>query len=285
MVYGRAQCCACEYRIHVGWKSRHLCGGVRSRWLVWHCVLIISVWSVLSCAPPGGSNAHVASNAVDLYNSATGTWSTAQLSVARSGLAAASVGNVALFAGGWTGAGSALLCRERGGGGELMVACVLSVCACCNVAVLFALRSLALSCAPLQVVSPLMLWTCTTVQQGRGRRLSSAWRASILQLHLLGTWLCSLGVKQVRHCAGGGRGKCRFLRACQMFARAAVLPFCLPFRLLSHTCHCRCWCLQCCGLVHHNSRHCNSNHYCSHYCSSYNCISRSLSCWQILCWS
>ena len=43
------------------------------------------------------------SNAVDLYNSASGTWSTAQLSVARYGLAATSVGNVAIFAGGGTG--------------------------------------------------------------------------------------------------------------------------------------------------------------------------------------
>jgi len=76
-----------------------------------------------------------------------------------------------------------------------MVACVLSVCACCSVAVLFALRPLPLSCAPLQVLF-LMLWTCTTVQQGCGRQLSSAWCATILQLHLLGTWLCSLGVKQ-----------------------------------------------------------------------------------------
>ncbi len=40
------------------------------------------------------------SAAVDLYNSASGTWSTAQLSVARSSLAATSVGNVAIFAGG-----------------------------------------------------------------------------------------------------------------------------------------------------------------------------------------
>ncbi len=40
------------------------------------------------------------SNAVDLYNSASGTWSTAQLSVARNYLAATSVGNVAIFAGG-----------------------------------------------------------------------------------------------------------------------------------------------------------------------------------------
>jgi hypothetical protein len=40
------------------------------------------------------------SNAVDLYNVASGTWSTAQLSVARGWLAATSVGNVAIFAGG-----------------------------------------------------------------------------------------------------------------------------------------------------------------------------------------
>ena len=39
-------------------------------------------------------------DAVDLYNGATRAWSTARLSVARSLLAAASVGNVALFAGG-----------------------------------------------------------------------------------------------------------------------------------------------------------------------------------------
>jgi hypothetical protein len=42
------------------------------------------------------------SNAVDLYNSVSGTWSTAQLSAARFGLAATSVGNLAIFAGGET---------------------------------------------------------------------------------------------------------------------------------------------------------------------------------------
>ena len=46
---------------------------------------------------------YVGSNAVDLYNGASGTWSTAQLSVARYLLAATSVGNVAIFAGGHTG--------------------------------------------------------------------------------------------------------------------------------------------------------------------------------------
>jgi hypothetical protein len=42
------------------------------------------------------------SNAVDLYNSASGTWSRAQLNEARPSLAATSVGNVAIFAGGNT---------------------------------------------------------------------------------------------------------------------------------------------------------------------------------------
>ncbi len=48
------------------------------------------------------ASADGASNAVDLYNSATGAWSTAQLSAARSELAATSVGNVAIFAGGFS---------------------------------------------------------------------------------------------------------------------------------------------------------------------------------------
>ncbi len=40
------------------------------------------------------------SNVVDLYNYTSGTWSTAQLSANLQGLAATSVGNVAIFAGG-----------------------------------------------------------------------------------------------------------------------------------------------------------------------------------------
>ena len=40
------------------------------------------------------------SDVVDVYNGTTGAWSTARLSVARFNVAAASVGNVALFAGG-----------------------------------------------------------------------------------------------------------------------------------------------------------------------------------------
>jgi hypothetical protein len=53
---------------------------------------------------------YVYSNAVDMYNSVSGTWSTAQLSVGRRGFAATSVGNVAIFAGGATSNCSFTLC-------------------------------------------------------------------------------------------------------------------------------------------------------------------------------
>ena len=67
----------------------------------------------------------IGSNATDLYNSALGTWSTAQLSVARYGLAATSVGNVAIFAGGDGGNCSFELCH-RGFFSELL--CVDEAC-------------------------------------------------------------------------------------------------------------------------------------------------------------
>ena len=77
--------------------------------LMWYCGYVCpATASSLMRATAGGTP----SNAVDVYNGATGAWSTAQLSVARYNLAAASVGNVALFAGG--SASSALLCREGG---------------------------------------------------------------------------------------------------------------------------------------------------------------------------
>ena len=73
-------------------------------------------------------------NVVDVYNGATGAWSTAQLSVARYYPAAASVGNVALFAGG-VGV-SALLCRDWGVGSHLLLrfarAAVLRLCLPCD---------------------------------------------------------------------------------------------------------------------------------------------------------
>ena len=58
------------------------------------------------------------SDVVDVYNSATGAWSTAQLSVARCGIAAASVGNVVLFAGGSVAIGGLSV---QGGGGRCLL--------------------------------------------------------------------------------------------------------------------------------------------------------------------
>ena len=57
-------------------------------------------------ATAGGS---VVSNVVDLYDSGTGLWSTAQLSQARYQLSATSVGTVAMFAGGAAAGGKLLM--------------------------------------------------------------------------------------------------------------------------------------------------------------------------------
>jgi|LauGreDrversion4_2_1035121.scaffolds.fasta_scaffold1916434_1 hypothetical protein len=78
--------------------------------------------SSLTRATAGTGPGTVVSSVVDVYNGATGVWSTAQLSVGRSYLAAASVGNVALFAGGYVGNGALFV---QGGGGRcfLLRAC------------------------------------------------------------------------------------------------------------------------------------------------------------------
>jgi hypothetical protein len=53
------------------------------------------------------------SNRVDLYNNSTGNWANAQLSVARSGAAATSVGNMAIFAGGSVGGTIEMKCYDH----------------------------------------------------------------------------------------------------------------------------------------------------------------------------
>ncbi len=72
---------------------------------------------------------------MDLYNSASGTWSTANLSVARSNLAATSVGNVAIFAGGYGGNCSV---ASRDGGIVLELLCVDDACLICLFVAFFA---------------------------------------------------------------------------------------------------------------------------------------------------
>jgi hypothetical protein len=79
---------------------------------------------------------------VDLYNYTSGTWSTAQLSVARNNLAATSVGNVAIFAGGFDQTSNSSLTlfvegllfvlRSVGDTGSVTFAC-LRRAACCFV--------------------------------------------------------------------------------------------------------------------------------------------------------
>jgi hypothetical protein len=59
------------------------------------------------------SFAGVAVGAVDIFNIVTRAWSTAQLSIPRFSLAAASVGNLAIFAGGSGTIGGLLMCSER----------------------------------------------------------------------------------------------------------------------------------------------------------------------------
>ncbi len=105
------------------------------------------------------------SNAVDLYNGASGTWSTAQLSVARAYLAATSVGNVAIFAGGYSYAGNCsltlfvegLLLGLMSVGDGVMFACLRRGVGCC-VCGAGGCRLM----VSLQVENIPMLWTCTT---------------------------------------------------------------------------------------------------------------------------
>ena len=65
--------------------------------------------TLLSNSSGSSHTAGVKSNDVDLYNATAGTWSTVQLSVARRNLAATTVRNLALFAGGY-GPGGMLFC-------------------------------------------------------------------------------------------------------------------------------------------------------------------------------
>jgi hypothetical protein len=60
--------------------------------------LLIACASLMPCA--AGSGSGIFSNAVDIFNVASGAWSTAALSVARECLAATSLPNLAIFAGG-----------------------------------------------------------------------------------------------------------------------------------------------------------------------------------------
>ncbi len=146
------------------------------------------------------------SKVVDLYNSASGTWSTAQLSVARRFLAATSVRNVTIFAGGNAGdfggncgftlfVEGLLVWVDAFGRRDGVMVAWLRRRACCLLCLLcFAVQEVAVSWGSLQVVESPMLWTCTTVHRAHGRLRSSVWRACFLLRRLLETWPYSRGV-------------------------------------------------------------------------------------------
>ena len=94
---------------------------------------------------------------------------------------------------------------------------------CCGS--VFALRPLALSCALLQVPN-LMLWICTTVQQGHGQRLSSAWHANFYQPHRSGTLLCLLGDIRVRCCEGCCDMSWALLMVCEQVECLDIVQYC-----------------------------------------------------------
>ena len=91
------------------------CAGRGERGYIYCSVLLVLQYFGSVCPATASSlmraTADGSSAVVDVYNGTTGAWSTAQLSVARGYLAAASVGNVALFAGGVS--NGALLSREE----------------------------------------------------------------------------------------------------------------------------------------------------------------------------
>jgi hypothetical protein len=194
----------------------------------------------MSSAAGGGP----VSNVVDLYNVATGAWWTAQLSLGRRNLAAASVGNVALFAGGVT--ASALLGREGGFSGVLFILacvfCVLRVLQYCGSVCPATASSLTRATSgggPYAFCWAVDLYNVTT----------GAW--STAQLSVSRVYLAAASVGNVALFAGGnGIGPFLFrdglvgvvfccLRVL-CFARAAVFRFCLPCgRFFSHARHCR----------------------------------------------
>ncbi len=111
---------------------------------VFACSGIVALYFHCNHPPSHAASAGAISNRVDFYNSVTGTWSTAQLSVARYDLAATSVGNMALFAGGWT--------QDQGGA--------------CRLLWLF---------RPLAYVAASVLWRCYTYHRLRHHALICRW--------------------------------------------------------------------------------------------------------------
>ena len=111
MVDSSAQRCARSPLSHIGWERRFVRWGIRTRYVA----LTLGKLTILCiCCSPlkfgfcatacylmrSAADNFDSQTAVDIFNSVTGIWSTAQLSLKRRSMGATSVGNIALFAGG-----------------------------------------------------------------------------------------------------------------------------------------------------------------------------------------
>jgi hypothetical protein len=169
---------------------------------------------------------------VDVYNSNTGTWSTAQLSVARNVLAATSVGNVALFSGGYD--GSALLLME----GVWFLCCLSRCFKClhcafvCPASTCFLMRSTAGGRSSVVDVYNGNTGTWSTAQLSVARSVLAA--ASVGNLALFTGGLDVTGALLWNDDAW-----CRWLRF--TWCRVFMLCTCVACEsLLSHAFYCRC---------------------------------------------
>ena len=120
--------------------------------------------------------------AVDIFNSVTGMWSTAQLSTIRRALGATSVGNVALFAGGGVSDGTFV---------TVVWGTCCRLCGCRLYSLVTAVFLCSRCLFSYEQSSSRMSWIRTTSQQESGQQLSSAWHAVISQLQRYVTWHCS----------------------------------------------------------------------------------------------
>ncbi len=111
MVDSSAQRCARSPFSHIGWERRFVRWRIRARYVALSlamltilcicCSALKFVFCATACHLIRSTSDNFASQtAVDIFNSVTGIWSTAQLSLKRRAMGATSVGNIALFAGG-----------------------------------------------------------------------------------------------------------------------------------------------------------------------------------------
>ncbi len=134
---------------------------------------------------------------VDLFNSKTLKWTTARLSVARYTLAAASVGSIALFAGGETIVLRACFSPKTTRGARILVFAWLIPMQLFASARIVVTLSLSLSRRPqvLREAAFPMQSICTTLPLGHGRQRSSVWHAVTLHPRVLETWPSLRGVQ------------------------------------------------------------------------------------------